>query len=1062
MTKLRAIALAAACGGFALAGYQLSHLRAGGEKPPLLSDVIAAAGGESGLFASAGNEEGDRGYRISALSVFSNVALHVKDNYVEPDRIRPREMLEAALNEIERQTAEVIVEDLGDGRLRIRVVDEEKTISIDDVESLWEINLKLREVFRFFEKTLPLQEDMRAIEYAAINGALSTLDPHSVLLKPEAFQEMKTSTKGEFGGLGIVISIRDAKLTVISPIDDTPASRAGLKAGDVISRIGDVSTVSMPIEEAVRMLRGPEGSKVTIWVDRKGWTDARRYDIVRERIKIESVESKLLSGNVGYIKIKNFQQNTGQDLEEHLGKLTQKAGGPLKGLVLDLRNNPGGLLEQAIQVSDKFLTSGDIVTTVGYGNKLREPKRARWADTESELPIAVLVNKGSASASEIVAGALKNLDRSVIIGETTFGKGSVQVLYDFADSSALKLTIAQYLTPGGISIQNTGVAPDIELTPAWVREEGVRLFYRPEGHREKHLAQHLDRASESPERSDAPFFSLTYLVEETDDEEPPADGFVEDYPIKFSREFLLAAGSNKRTRMLRDGSSFMRSRKAAQGQRVAAQLGELSVDWRARPDDELLSPPRVEVKLSVHDAPPEADTETKDGAAKKVAPLGPPKTEVDAGSSLLVEATVRNLSDAPMYRVHGTLETEHPAFKGRELLFGFIGPGERKTWQVKTKVPKDASSRSDILTLELEDDRGPTGSAGTAPVVTKYVPHPQLAYHFMIDDRERGDGDGVLEVGEGVEFVVLVTNTGPGPADDVSLRLKSGADEDLFLERGRAVVGPIAPGETKSGRLKFRVPKAQSGRDVLPVELTIYDSGTGEWLEDQIDLKAMPAAATPVKTYVRRAVATRRAKIRASVAADGPVIATLPRGKALVATAKAGDAIRVQLADELTGWVSRKDVRLVRQRKVKASGQVVAYHPRRRPPTIKLHGQLAGSVVTADKVLLSGIVHGRKLRDMYVVLNDDKVFFASGPAAAAPVGETASSGWTVPNERAAELPFEVPLQLKEGLNKILVVARLDEQIVSYRSLYVSRQPTRGSEVAEAAQPDPAAKPAAKP
>ncbi len=1056
MTKLRSIALAAACGVLAWGGYQTSHLRADVATPPL-ADVLAAAGDESGLLASAASGGSERSYRISALSVFSNVALHVKDNYVEPDRINPREMLVSALNEIERQIAEVMVEDLGQGRLRIRVIDEEKQIETDDVESLWEINLKLREVFRFFEKTLPEQEDMRAIEYAAVNGALSTLDPHSVLLKPDAFQEMKTSTKGEFGGLGIVISVRDAKLTIISPLDGTPASRAGLKAGDVISRIGDVSTVSMAIEEAVRLLRGPPGSKVTIWVDRKGWSDARRYTIVRERIKIESVESRLLSNNVGYIKIKNFQQNTGKDLEAQLEKLAKKAkSAALNGLVLDLRNNPGGLLEQAIRVSDKFLTSGDIVTTVGYGNKLREPKRARWSGTNSDLPIAVLVNKGSASASEIVAGALKNLDRAVIIGETTFGKGSVQVLYDFADNSALKLTIAQYLTPGGISIQNTGVEPDIALNPAWVSDKGVRMFYRPDGHRERNLDKHLDRAGKPTVRKEKPAYSLTYLIERNDDDdgdkEPPADGFREDYPIQFARQLLVAAGTNSRSKTLAAGKIFMRSRNAAQGQKIANALGELDVDWRARPNDTELVPPKVEVLISLLDAPKE-EPDAKKGksgsakASKKVTPIPNPKAKIEAGNGVLVEATVRNLSDAPMYRVHGTLVSEHPAFKGRELMFGYIPPGGKKTWQVRTTVPKEAASRSDIVKLELEDDRGPTGAGGTIPVVTRYVPHPQLAYHYVIDDSERGDGDGRLEVGEGVEFVVLVSNTGPGAADEVSLRLKSGAKEDLFLERGRATVGKIAAGETKVGRLRFRVPEMQSGQDTLPIELTIYDAGTNEWIEDRIHLTAVDAKSTMVSPLNRTVTSKRPAVVRAWAGTDAPVIAEIADGQTLKATARSGAMYQVQLQEGLRGWVAKDKVRLGRARKTTAAQ--VTYYPTRRPPTISLNGQLAGSVVSADTVLLNGTITGRSLRDMYVLLNDDKVYFASGPKGSKAEG---SDQWSAPDESAVRLPFQVPLRLEEGLNKILVVARLDEQLVSYRSLFVSRR--RGSQVAKAVDTNP--------
>src|SRR5262245_26196695 len=227
--RLRLMILVALSGLMAWGGYQASVLRAGALPP---GDVLASAGGEPGIFTGNENGSSAENYRISTLNVFSNVALHVKDNYVDPARIDPKELLVAALYRVEREVAEVLVEDLGGGKLRISVPGQQKVVTVNDVQSLWEINLKLREVFRFFEKYLPPQKDMRAVEYAAVNGALSTLDPHSVLLKPEDFAEMKTSTKGEFGGLGIVIAVEDGKLTIISPLDGTPASRASLRAMD--------------------------------------------------------------------------------------------------------------------------------------------------------------------------------------------------------------------------------------------------------------------------------------------------------------------------------------------------------------------------------------------------------------------------------------------------------------------------------------------------------------------------------------------------------------------------------------------------------------------------------------------------------------------------------------------------------------------------------------------------------------------------------------------------------------------------------------------------------------
>jgi carboxyl-terminal processing protease len=1022
---LRSLGLVAACGLLGWAGYGVSLLRAGSDAP--ISDVLAAAGDESGFLASGEASSGRDNYRISALSVFSNVALHVKDNYVDPERINPKEMLIAALREIERQVAEVLVEDLGNGRLVVRVMDHEKVVHIDDVESLWEINLRLRDVFRFFEKHLPPQKDVRAIEYAAVNGALSTLDPHSVLLKPEAFAEMKTSTKGEFGGLGIVISVRDAKLTIVAPLDDTPAARAGLKAGDIISRIGDVSTVSMPIEEAVRMLRGPEGSKVTIWVDRpKAWTESRRFDIVRERIKIVSVEEKLLSNNIGYIKIKNFQQNTGADLDTRLEALRKKTNGKLAGLVIDLRNNPGGLLEQAIRVSDKFLTSGDIVTTVGYGNKLREPKRARWSGTESELPIAVLVNKGSASASEIVAGALKNLDRAIVVGERSFGKGSVQVLYDFADNSALKLTIAQYLTPGGISIQNEGVAPDVELKSAVLEPNNVRLFYEPEGHRERNLDKHLERAGTKAIPESRPRFSVKYLVERKDEAEEETETeeeyneFTEDYQIRFARELLESVGNRSRAAMLEGATKFLEERQATEEKRLTERMKELGIDWSTGPSD---ASAKLDVRLDL----------TQGAAGERI----------EAGSDVVAEATVVNVGDAPVYRARAVIETEHGAFKGREFLFGRVDPGQTRKWTVSTKIPRTEASRSDILHLKVATGAGELPVDTSLAVVTRYVPHPQFAYTFAFDDEKRGDGDGALEVGEGVDFAIFVTNTGPGDADDVSLRLKSGANEDLFLERGRATIGPIKSGETRAGRLQFRVPaNARIAEAPLPLELTIYDSGTGEWLEDELAVIASPARFTKLAKKPGGAVTIRDASVFNSPGGVD-VLATAKKGTKLATTARSGDYLRVAIDEEAFGWVKAADV--TRRAAAKAQPVVLDYHPRRRPPTIALENDVGGRVVETDDVDLIGTVTARALRDMYVVVNEKKIYFRSGPEAAEPLQEVE---WSPPNDKAVDLPFKVNLQLQEGLNKIVVVARLDERVVTYRSLFVSRRAVPKDAVAE--------------
>ncbi len=1032
----RALLVLSLSGTMVWGGYQASVLRA--RSPVPHGDIIAAAGaGEPSLFSGSESQPESDSYRISALSIFSNVAIHVKDNYVDPARIDPKDMLRSSLAEIERQVAEVLVEDLDDGRVKVSVPGHSKTVVIKDVESLWEINIKLRDLFRFFEKHLPPQKDMRAVEYAAVNGALSTLDPHSILLEPKAFDDMKTSTKGEFGGLGIVISVRDAKLTIISPLEGTPASRAGLKAMDVISRIGEVSTVSMAIDEAVRLLRGREGSKVTIWVQRKGWPEARKFTLTRELIKIESISSKLLAGDIGYVRIKNFQQNTGRDLEEHVQKLEKEGKQKLTGLVLDLRNNPGGLLEQAIRVSDKFLSSGDIVTTVGYGNKLREPKRAQWGSSDLDIPVVVLVNNGSASASEIVAGALKNLDRALIVGERTFGKGSVQVLYDFADSSALKLTIAQYLTPGGISIQNIGVTPDVELKPARIEERGVQLFYEPDHHREGNLKKHLERQTPEEPPSEVAAERITYLEEtkteaaeaaEEDDgaeeEQGSTDDFREDFPIRLARRVLTESGRNKRAEMLSASRAILRQVRDEEEQKITKSLSELGLDWSQ--GDEGVSMVSADLRFK-----------------------GRSDARVLAGETVELEARVTNGGTRTLYRVRGQLETEHPSFRAREFFFGKLAPGESRSWAVKVKIPKESDARSDVVNLKLASSRGAMDTHVDFAFATRAVPHPLFAYSYSFDDRERGDGDGVLERGEGVDFVIHVTNTGAGSAEKINLRLKSAAGEDLFLERGRGEIENLAAGATKPVRMRFRV-REELERSRLPLQLTIYDGSTGEWLEDEIQLSA--ADPTPVTKLSKRkgsgAVTTDVRLLREPVA-DSPVLATLPKGAAVRYDATLEGFLRVELEN---GGFAFLPAEAVKSRVLSKNAPVLAginHIPARRPPIIELDGEIGGRVIESDELVFSGRIYGRAIRDMYVTLNDQKVMYAPGPAVTAL--ETPSP---IPNDKAVELPFERRLKLENGLNKLIVVARLDDRLVTYRHVFVSKRKGSATRVAEAASEQP--------
>lgn len=300
--------------------------------------------------------------------------------------------------------------------------------------------------------------------YGAIDGMLKTLDPHSSFLTPEMYEDMQADTHGEFGGLGIEITIKDHALIVVSPIEDTPAYRAGIKAGDRIVKINGQLTQDIEIMQAVRLMRGPQGETVTLAIERPGENDLLVFDIVRDIIQIESVKSRLLDDNYGYARISQFQDRTGLDLQSHLKVLRSGTTDGLAGLILDLRNNPGGLLDQAVEVADLFLSEGLIVYTEGRDNESQLKFTAKGAETEPDYPLVVLINGGSASAAEIVAGALQDHGRAIVLGEQSFGKGSVQTIIPLGDDSGLRLTTARYFTPSGRSIQARGITPDIRVS----------------------------------------------------------------------------------------------------------------------------------------------------------------------------------------------------------------------------------------------------------------------------------------------------------------------------------------------------------------------------------------------------------------------------------------------------------------------------------------------------------------------------------------------------------------------------------------------------------------------
>jgi carboxyl-terminal processing protease len=384
-------------------------------------------------------------------------------------------------------------------------------------------------ILSIVQKNYVDEVDTKQLIEGAVNGMLTSLDPHSAYLTPELYKELQVDTKGSFGGLGIEITNRGGVLTVVSPIEDTPAARAGIQPGDQIIKIDGQFTKDLSLAEAVKKMRGPRGSKVVISVKREGVSQLLDFTLTRENIQIQSVKYKDLGDGYGYIRLTQFQERTATALEEALRALNGGSEDKLRGLILDLRNDPGGLLSQAVKVADTFLDSGLIVYTDGRLDSQKQKYFAHKPGSHTEFPMVVLVNGGTASAAEIVAGALQDHKRALVLGTQTFGKGSVQTILPLDDQSALRLTTALYYTPSGRSIQATGIVPDIamennvQLARTDARKSPATQFLR-----EENLPKHLENGNSRDPDADPSLKPESKPIkdgseEPTDEEEPPAE-----------------------------------------------------------------------------------------------------------------------------------------------------------------------------------------------------------------------------------------------------------------------------------------------------------------------------------------------------------------------------------------------------------------------------------------------------------------------------------------------------------------------------------------------------------
>jgi carboxyl-terminal processing protease len=954
-------------------------------------------------------------YDLRRLRVLSRVILKVKDAYVEPERVDARRMLLGGLNAIQRSVAPVLVHyKENDPKVEVTLYDRKAQFRVDDVTAPWQLTQRFKEIFGFLQDNLREEDlDLRDVEYAAVNGMLRTLDPHSVLLTPDVYNEMRTSTRGQFGGLGIVIALRDGLLTIVRPLPGTPAERAGLLKGDRIVKIDEEATLNLPLDEAVKRLRGTPGSSVDVWVRRDGaggFAKPRKFKLTRAIIHLDSVESRMLSGGIGYIKISSFQGNTHEDMERALAVLHRQ---PMKGLVLDLRDNPGGLLEQAVRVADAFLTSGTIVTTSSNDPSQRDEKFATREGTEPNYPMVVLVNGGSASASEIVAGALQNHDRALVVGQRTFGKGSVQLLYDFPDDgSALKLTIAQYLTPGDVSIQGVGIVPDVAIDPMTVDTEDMDLAVDDVYTRESDLRRHLtnDRATNGDDKSSV--VMRYYLppaareaIRSAAPEDSPENAQEDEFLTSFSRDLLQRAARAGRRELLQDSSPVVAEASTRELARAVAELRKLGVDWSVGTDEgvsELLIEPATS------------------------APVG------TAGQPFDLKVKVTNKGKHTLYRLRAETKSDYQLFNGRELVFGKLAPGETREWTTtlglcttekekrRCALPEDAADRADGIKIVFDEGHGHAPQTAEIRTRVQSLPRPQFTYQYQVADPS-GDGDGRIERGESVTVFFDVQNTGVGKALKVTANLRNLGGPGLLLRDGRFEIGEIAAGAAK--RVAFTL-------DILPdfdsedaeIEVSVADSLLREYAVEKVRIPVEAAVKDPPVAKTGTVVLKDGARVVAAPEAGADAIAVVAGGGlALPAEAELGEYTRIALGEGRPGWVANKFLG------GSAGAGKLSFDKSRMPPRLTV--EYGHALTTKDRQLkLSGrATDDARIRDVYIFVGARKVYYQSNGG-----------------KETKALGFSASVPLEPGINYVSVFARENQDVVTRETFVVRRDGPNGA------------------
>jgi carboxyl-terminal processing protease len=828
-------------------------------------------------------------------------------------------------------------------------------------------------------------------------------------MTPDLWNELKMSTQGSFEGIGIRITTDyrqpcNGDLTVVEVFDGAPAQKAGLQVGDKIIRIEKDSTVNITTGEAADQLRGTPGTSVNVTIRRKNGS-IKHLSIVRQRIPIKSVTSKMMKDKIGYIHLEGFQQSSAAEMREALDKMHEQG---MKGLMLDLRSNPGGLLTSAIEIADMFISGGSIVTTAGRNKDDRDVSNATSENTEPVYPMVVLIDAYSASAAEILSGALKNHGRALLVGDTSFGKGSVQNIIPLPDGGAMRMTIQQYLIPGDMSIQAVGVSPDVYFRPRIVDAGELLISNREREFSEAALDAHLTRAS-SIERADRegalqmPYFVSSRqrkldleMYKKCYAENPEIKPYRNRYEVDFARELLALATGSPSSLIMQTARQLVQSRSNKEYSKLSGALKKIGIDWsfpkgEAAGADEMISSAKLSASVTV-------------------------SGKVEAGKKIFINVTVKNNSSKTVHRLRAKTESDNPYLSDIEMVFGKVDPGKSAYWKAEILFPPVAPSRIDPVKISFFSFEGIVPRPVSIDVDVKGRVRPELAYDWWLDDL--GNGNGFMEPGEEFRMHIRVKNEGKGSTFKMAVNLSAlGID----VESGHFVMKALKTGQTGSGEFVLKIPEKIS-RDKVDVSLSFE-----EWVPLKIP-SLIPLQQQKLEMKIEKSVAqASSASGTITLSGDNAVnvynapdlksrlIATGASGESFKVVKRSGAFFLIEQKGGRRGWILA-DSTLPGGN---AKGKLTAHWD--RLPSISIDSDPSVQIKTSTFEVKGTVSHPLGIRDVFVFVSGKKVIYHP----------------LVKGTSEYKFSFSVPVE--EGANKVSVVARHDEKIVASKTVFVRRQ-----------------------